>query len=408
MVVGGARNVESARQLFPDIEWVAVDFNRDTNAELWRQRFESFDAVVNCVGLLQSGLVDKSRRVHVDATVALFRGAAAAGVGRAVHLSALGADAGGMTDFARDKAAADAALLGLGSEIVVLRPSLVYARDSYGGTRAMRALAGLPGIVPILAGAIDFDPIHADDLGDIVARCLAPDVPARRVYDVGGPERLSLREIVAATRAWLGFQPARFVAIPAAAMQPLLWFGDLFAWLGARSGFRSTMLLQARATPSADSRAIIAATGIRPRSMRAALAAEQATADDRLGARLGFALPALRIVLGIFWAVSGLVALLPGPFSAAQSIAQAAGIPETLSAIAVTLGAVVDIALGLPMLSGVRVRTVGLLQALVAAVYFVVLGVAVPELLAEPLGPLMKTLPIIFAALVVAAGEEAR
>ncbi len=52
MVVGGARNVESARQLFPDIEWVAVDFNRDTNAELWRQRFESFDAVVNCVGLL--------------------------------------------------------------------------------------------------------------------------------------------------------------------------------------------------------------------------------------------------------------------------------------------------------------------------------------------------------------------
>ena len=162
--------------------------------------------MVNCVGVLQSGARDSSRRVHVDATVALFKGAAAAGVKRIVHLSALGADADGKTAFARTKAAADAALADIGVDAVILRPSLVYARDSYGGTAFMRALAGLPGIIPIPAGVL-FDPIHADDLALIVVRCLDRGAVAPRLYEIGGPQRLSLGQIVAEMRAWLGFPP---------------------------------------------------------------------------------------------------------------------------------------------------------------------------------------------------------
>lgn len=361
-VVGGARDAVQAERLTPDIEWLAVEFNRDTDAETWRLRLVGFDALVNCVGVFQSGRFDDSRRIHVEATAAMFRGAAAAGVRRAVHISALGADPAGATVFARDKAAGDAALLAIDMDTLVLRPSLVYARDTYGGTRAMRALAGLPGIVPILAGPIAFDPIHADDLGDIVARCLGPGVPARRIYDVGGPERLTLRQIVQAMRAWLGFPPAQFFTVPGAVLQPLLRLGDLFGWFGARPAFRSTLLTQALATPLADGAAIIAATGVQPRAMRAAMAAEPAAAEDRLAARLGLVLPALRIVLGVFWIVSGIVTLLPSPFAAARSIAEAAGVSESLSAVVVAAAAVVDIALGIPMLIGLNVRSFALLQ----------------------------------------------
>lgn len=406
-VTGGARNIERACRLIPDIDWIAVDFNRDGDADGWRQRLAGFDAVVNCVGVLQSGLRDRSHRVHVEATVAMFRGAAAAGVTRGVHISALGADRDGRTEFARDKAEADAQLLGMDGGPVVLRPSLVYARDSYGGTAMLRALAGLPGNIPLPSGNIAFEPIHATDLAQIVVRCLDGGLDAGP-HEIGGPARMTLGEIIAELRRWLGFAPARFATVPRWVMQPLLWLGDLAGWLGAPSAFRSTTFAQARATPAANADAIRRVTGVAPRPMRIALAAEPAGIQDRLHARLGFAVPALRMVLGLFWLASGVIALLPGPSSAAREIAEAAGVAPAWSALAVLIGSLIDMALGAAMTVGVRVRPVALLQAAVAAAYVAFLGTALPELWLDPLGALVKALPVIFASLVVAAAAEER
>jgi uncharacterized protein YbjT (DUF2867 family) len=406
-VVAGGRELKRARRLMPDVTWVAVDFNHDLDADVWRKRLAGCSALVNCAGVLQSGWRDRSRRVHVDATLALFRGAAAAGVERIVHLSALGADAAGKTAFARDKAAADAALAEMDVDAVVLRPSLVYARDSYGGTAFMRALAGLPGVIPIPAG-IAFDPIHADDLATIVARCLDRDAVASRLYEIGGPQRMSLQEIVAEMRRWLGFPSARYVSVPTWLMRPLLWLGDIAGWLGNPSALRSTTIVQAYATPPARSNALIKATKVRPRPMRVALAAEPASVADRLHARLGFVGPALRITLGAFWIASGLVALLPPTFEAALTIAAVAGFRSPTADALIYAGAALDILLGLPMLVGVKVRPVALLQAALTAVYVAVIGVLIPDLWTDPLGALVKPLPLIVASLAVAAMAEDR
>lgn len=407
-VTAGGRDIAKARRLMPGVEWVAVDFNRDIDAPGWAERLAGCDAVVNCVGVLQSGLRDDSRRIHVEATQAMIEGARVAGVRRVVHISALGADAAGSTAFARDKAAGDAAVAAIDIDTIILRPSLVYARDTYGGTRMLRALAGLPAVVPLFAGETKFEPIHADDLAQIVVRCLDAGVPARRTYEIGGPQVISMRGIVAEMRQWLGFGQARFIHAPSMLMRPLLWIGDVVGWLGAPSVMRSTTLAQALAMPRARSAALIKATGIVPRTMREALAAEPATAEDRLAARLGFALPALRIGLGAFWLVSGVVTLLPGPFAAARTIAEAAGVPPAWSAPAVAAMAMIDAALGLPMLIGVKVRLVALLQAGTALAYLLVLGLLVPSLFLDPLGSLVKIVPVLFASLVVAAASEER
>jgi uncharacterized protein YbjT (DUF2867 family) len=270
-VTGGGRDVARGRKRFPDIDWAAVDFNRDRDPAVWRDRLTGFAAVVNCVGVLQSALGNASRRVHVDSTVALFRGAAEAGVRRLVHISALGADDGGMTAFARDKAAADASLAALDIDWIVLRPSLVCGDENSGGTALIETLARLPGVVPVPQGDMTFQPIHADDLARIVARCLDLGVPARRIYDVGGPETLTLREIISEMRRRRGLPPAYFVAVPDALVRPLLLLGDLAGWLGVAGPLRSTALIQGRRMPLANSAAIVAATGIAPRPMRAAL-----------------------------------------------------------------------------------------------------------------------------------------
>ena len=115
-----------------------------------------------------------------------------------------------------------------------------------------------------------------------------------------------------------------------------------------------------------------------------------------------------RIVLGAFWLLSGLILFLPSSFSAAQAIAEVAGIKAPVSEPLIFAGALIDIALGLPMLVGVRVRVVAILQAVVAAGYVAVLGALLPGLWTDPLGALIKPLPLIVAALLVAAMAEDR
>ena len=64
-VVAAARSWQGARKRLPSLEWIGCDFTRDGVAS-WTARLRGVDAVINCVGVLQNGLNESSRAVHVD------------------------------------------------------------------------------------------------------------------------------------------------------------------------------------------------------------------------------------------------------------------------------------------------------------------------------------------------------
>src|SRR5258705_190920 len=78
----------------------------------------------HCVGVLQDGLGDRTNRVHVAATCALFEACLKLGIRRVIHVSAIGASDVGATKFSRTKAAADMFLARLDLDWVILRPAL--------------------------------------------------------------------------------------------------------------------------------------------------------------------------------------------------------------------------------------------------------------------------------------------
>ncbi len=75
-VRGAGRDLDLGRRLIPEIEWIFADFNYDLDPQTWVQRFQAqtdpIDGVVNCVGILQSDLRDKSDKVHETGAKALF------------------------------------------------------------------------------------------------------------------------------------------------------------------------------------------------------------------------------------------------------------------------------------------------------------------------------------------------
>lgn len=405
-VVGAARNVDACRRRAPQLSWTGCDFRTDTASD-WAPRLDGVDAIVNCVGVLQDGLGDNSRAAHVDGAKALFEAAETAGVKRLVHLSAAGADAAAGTAYSSDKMAGEDALRATGLDWVILRPSLVLARNVYGGTASIRALAGVPFLTPVIGGQKHFRPISIEDVCAAIAGALAPDAPAGVSWDVGGPETVTVGDTLVAYRRWLGFGKTRVWNVPRWLAGLTCRFGDVLGWLGVRTSMRTTSLKQLDHDAAGDPSAWLEATGARPQSMSAWLAAHPAGVQDRWHARLGFARPLARAVLGLYWLLTGILALTIAKTHAYDVLTQA-GFSEAERPPILWFGSFFDIALGAAMLLKWRVRTVAALMIAGTFGYIATLSWVLPGLWADALGPILKVFPMMALALMIAATEDDR
>src|SRR5215470_588683 len=187
-LTAAGRSIADASRKYPFARWVFADFDRLTAPAAWQPLLQNIDAVVNCVGVLQDGGRDDTRRVHVAATCALFDACAAAGVRRVIQISAIGAAADGPTDFARTKAEADAYLATLDLDWLILRPALVLSSVAFGGTAMLRGIAATPYVIPVIGAGQRIQVISVEDVAETVARALRPDVPVRATWDVAHPQ----------------------------------------------------------------------------------------------------------------------------------------------------------------------------------------------------------------------------
>ena len=399
-VVGAGRDVASARLRRPDVEWIAADFARMQRPEDWLPHLQGIDAVVNCVGVLQDSPRDSTLAAHVQGPAALFDACERAGVRRVIQISAIGVGAEHDTEFARTKFAADEDLMRRDLDWVVLRPSLVVGRGAYGGTALLRALAALPGIVPLAQPGALVQPVQMDELAATVAFFLKPNAPARRVLEIAGPERLTLAEMIALYRRWLGLNPAPVMSVPNWLASVAFRFGDAISLLGWRPPLRTTSLRQLARGIVGDPSEWTRLTGIKPRRLEDALAAAPVGAQERWFARLYLLQPLVIGGLALFWIASGLIAL--GPARAETlAIAHAAfgqwAFPVALAA------SLLDIAIG----AGIAFRTTA--RAGLHAAWIISFGhlagatFFLPQLWLDPLGALVKVLPILVLTFVALA-----
>ncbi len=109
----------------------------------------------------------------------------------------------------------------------------------------MRGVAGFPRLLPLPGAAGErFQPIALDDLAGGLAQLLAEDGPTRVTLYAAGPETVSVRDILIAYRAWLGFPKAREIVVPLPLMRLLLRLGDLAGLFGYPTSLRTTSLAQ--------------------------------------------------------------------------------------------------------------------------------------------------------------------
>lgn len=324
-IIGVGRDEALGRRLMPEINWQSVNFNRPLDPDVWRDRLNGVDTLVNCVGILQTGHRDRAQAIHVDAPAALFEGARRAGVRRVIHLSAMSAETGIDTEYTRTKLAAEQNVAALDLDWLILKPSLVIGPGSYGGTSMIRGLAGLPLITPLPDGGNQmFQPIALSDLATGMARLACEGAPSRMTLYAPGPEVMNLAEVVAETKVWLGFEPTRQLAVGSGLTRLLLKLGDLWVDVGNRTSLCTTSFRHMDYNEVLDPRPFATATGIRLLSFRDAMAAIPATIQDRIHARIAWPGFALRLLLALQLMLGGipLPGILPDAIQLLLGVAQ--------------------------------------------------------------------------------------
>ncbi|HEY4134468.1 MAG TPA: complex I NDUFA9 subunit family protein [Alphaproteobacteria bacterium] len=154
------------------------------------------DGVVNLVGVLYQRGRYSFDEVHAEGAERVAKAAAAAGVPRLVHVSAIGADAQSRSAYARSKAAGEAAVRAAFAQATILRPSIVFGPEDDFFNR-FAAMARLSPVLPLFGGgATRFQPVYVGDVADAIVNSLTLPQAAGRTFELGGPTVYSFEELM--------------------------------------------------------------------------------------------------------------------------------------------------------------------------------------------------------------------
>ena len=193
------RRPSEARELQPlgDVGQIAVLGVKVQDEALVKMAVGGADAVISLAGILYESGAQSFQAVHVDGPGNIAKAAAAAGVKALVHLSAIGADSASESAYARSKAAGEAAVLAAFPKASILRPSIVFGpEDSFFNRFAV--MTQLCPVVPLIGGGdTKFQPVYVGDVAQAALVCLEEPGCQGHVYELGGPDVHSFKELMA-------------------------------------------------------------------------------------------------------------------------------------------------------------------------------------------------------------------
>jgi len=151
--------------------------------------------VINLVGILAEGGSQTFDAVQTKGAETIAKAATAIGA-RMVHVSAIGADENSPSHYARAKAAGEKAVLAAAPSATILRPSLMFGpEDQF--TNRFAALAQISPFLPLVGGGVTrVQPAYVGDVATAIADAVDGKTKPGATYELGGPEVLTMREIM--------------------------------------------------------------------------------------------------------------------------------------------------------------------------------------------------------------------
>ena len=167
-----------------------------------RAQFQGMDAIIYLTGILnQSRKPGRSfRDVHVELPRKIMEAISQTSARRYLHMSALGANNKGPSEYLRSKAEAEELVHGMantiGCAVTSFRPSVIFGPNDSFTNRFAGLLRTLPVALPLACPGSRFQPVFVDDVAACCASALTDHDCFNQRYDLCGPKSYTLYEIV--------------------------------------------------------------------------------------------------------------------------------------------------------------------------------------------------------------------
>jgi NADH dehydrogenase len=191
----------------PNVEMPEVNINsEEVLVELMRDK----DAVINLVGILHSRDVvlpysKDFAEAHVELPKKIVAACKKAGVRRLLHMSALGADPKGPSEYLCSKGDGETIVMAAKGDldVTVFRPSVMFGLGDSFLSMFAGVLRKLP-FFPLGFGQARFQPVWVADVADAFVDSLGNPASFGQAYDLVGPKVYTLRELVDYTAELVG------------------------------------------------------------------------------------------------------------------------------------------------------------------------------------------------------------
>lgn len=204
---GHAVRIASRRPVLPaslqdhsGLEHCRADIRDDADVA---RAVEGARGVVNAVSLYVEQRDLRFTTIHVEGAARLARAAQDAGLERVVQISGIGADHRSPSAYIRARAQGEDAVFREYPNAVIVRPSVLFGPgDAF--LRNLAGLAPLP-VIPLFGrGTTRLQPVHVADIACALARLCADKPPTHPIYELGGPDILTYRQILTQVLTHLG------------------------------------------------------------------------------------------------------------------------------------------------------------------------------------------------------------
>lgn len=161
-----------------------------------REALKGVHAAVNLVGIIAQTGKQRFQALHVDAAGRVAKLAKEAGIERLVHVSALGASEDAPSRYFQTTAQGEARVREGFPGATIVRPSLLFGPDDSFFNKFAWLARMLPALPLIGGGRTRFQPVFVGDVTHAIARILDDVSTTGKIYEFGGPEVLSFKQIL--------------------------------------------------------------------------------------------------------------------------------------------------------------------------------------------------------------------
>lgn len=160
--------------------------------------------------------------VDAEGTERLVAAAAGAGVRHVVYISGAGAAPEPARPWFRAKWRAERAVRMSGLAYTIVRPTWVYGPGDVALNRFLSLARVLPFVPLTGSGRQRLAPVFVDDVAALVADAVRSDAARDQIFEIGGPETFTMREIVRVALRVAGLRRA-ILPGPAALLKLVAW-----------------------------------------------------------------------------------------------------------------------------------------------------------------------------------------